>query len=151
MQSKSENTNGSLTTRTIPAYVGKNILHLRMQHRLSLAQLSEKVGVSASYINRIEKGSRMNVSYAILNNLSTALDTNISTLFEDDDKKAMLSTSADISSVEQKRFILWAMKGTVESEQLSPSEKLDQLKIIADISRFLITPNHTHEVIQGGK
>lgn len=130
--------------REIPECVGRNIQLLRKQLRLTLAQLSEKVDVSASYINRIEKGLRKNVGYPILNNIAAALCTDLETLFKDDDEKEALQEEGDFILPDHKQFIVWAMKGTIESKQLTSSEKLDQLKIIADISRLIISPSKTH-------
>ena len=78
---------------SIPSCVGRNISRLGKQHRLSLAKLSNMVGVNASYINRIEKGSRRNVIYSTLNNLSAALNADLSTLFKDNGEKEALPTS----------------------------------------------------------
>ena len=144
MQIAFENKLVNITSRTIPKCVGRNILRLRKQHRLTLAQLSEKVDVSASYINRIENGSRTNVGYPILCNIAAALGSDLAMLFKDDGGKEPQPAAADTNLPDHKQFIVWAMKGTIESEQMTPSEKLDQLKIIADISRFLVNPVQTH-------
>ena len=135
-----DNTNLALIpeSRTIPECVGRNILRLRKQQRLTLAQLSEKVNVSASYINRIENGSRKNVGYPILCNIAAAFGSDLATLFMDDGGKEPQPEVADSFPPDHKQFIVWAMKGTIESELLTPSQKLEHLKIIADISRFLV-------------
>jgi transcriptional regulator with XRE-family HTH domain len=138
------NLSKSAKGREIPECVGRNIRRLRKLHRLTLAQLSSKVDVSASYLNRIEKGLRKNVNYSILCNIAAALGTDMSMLFKEDGEKEPRSAADDCTLPDHKQFIVWAMKGTIESEQLTSSEKLDQLKIIADISRILINPIPAH-------
>jgi transcriptional regulator with XRE-family HTH domain len=138
------NLSKSAKGREIPECVGRNIRRLRKLHRLTLAQLSSKVDVSASYLNRIEKGLRRNVGYPILCSIATALGTDFATLFKDDGEKKPQPAVDDNTLPDHKQFIVWAMKGTIESENLTSSEKLDQLKIIADISRFLISPIQAH-------
>ena len=84
------------------------------------------------------------MGYPILYNIAAAFGTDISTLFEDHGEKEPQPLAVDATLPDHKQFIVWAMKETIESELLTPSEKLSQLKIIADISRFLVNPVQTH-------
>ncbi|WP_185807678.1 helix-turn-helix domain-containing protein [Lysinibacillus telephonicus] len=58
----------------------------REEQSLSLNQLSEKSTVSASFIMRIEKGERTNVSIEVLFKLANALCINIVQLLENSQK-----------------------------------------------------------------
>ncbi|SOC08283.1 helix-turn-helix protein [Ureibacillus xyleni] len=58
----------------------------REQQSLSLNQLSKKSTVSASFIMRIEKGERTNVSIEVLFKLANALCINIVQLLENSQK-----------------------------------------------------------------
>lgn len=157
MENNNFNINDDLTSRDIPACVGPNILRMRKAHRLSLANLSAMVGYSASYINRVEKSERRHVSHALLVNISQALGTNLRTLLKDDShdnvkheaKRAKkidaLSTPAEVASQPaeidksaQKQFIFNALKGICENAILSDLEKIQHLKILADISHYLL-------------
>lgn len=59
---------------------GAMLKYLREKNKLSLAQLSELTGISASYISRIEIGERKAPSYPIIEKLANALGVPISNL-----------------------------------------------------------------------
>jgi transcriptional regulator with XRE-family HTH domain len=131
----------NLTTRDIPAGVGRNIKRLRKERHMSLAALSEACGVSTSYLCRIENNSRMRVSYAILNNVAKSLGTELTTLIDgvDVESKSTEPATIKIDQSTQKHFVFAALKDIVESERLSNAEKLKHLNVLADISRFLLS------------
>jgi len=66
--------------RKVSENFGSMLRHLREERGLSLAELGEITGVSASYINRIELGERNAPSYPIIEKLAKGLDVSISTL-----------------------------------------------------------------------
>jgi transcriptional regulator with XRE-family HTH domain len=62
--------------------VGDTIRELRSQHELTLRQLSERTGLSSSYISAVER-SLASPSIASLQKLASAFDTNVLTLMSD--------------------------------------------------------------------
>lgn len=56
--------------RVVPKSFGSYIRYLRKTHGYSLKDIELEVGISASYINRIEMGKRKNISYPIMSKLS---------------------------------------------------------------------------------
>lgn len=62
--------------RKISENFGAILRHYREEKGLSLAELGERAGISASYINRIELGERNAPSYPIIEKLAEGLDIN---------------------------------------------------------------------------
>lgn len=66
--------------RKVEDSLGLTIKHYREQNGLTLQDVSEKAGVSISYIHRIEKGSRSMPSFPILERIANALGIPVSRL-----------------------------------------------------------------------
>lgn len=62
--------------------VGIRIKRLRLQKGYSINELSEKSGVSKSYLSYIERGIQQNPSLQVLSRLAKTLDTNVEDLLE---------------------------------------------------------------------
>lgn len=62
--------------------LGKRLKELRLGRRLSLRQLSEMTGTSASFISQLERGLT-GASTASLNQMACALGVSVAVLFED--------------------------------------------------------------------
>lgn len=65
---------------------GKKVKALREEKRISIEHLANISDVDRNYISDIEKGKR-NVSITIMDKIITALETNFSTFFNDDNFK----------------------------------------------------------------
>jgi len=63
--------------------LGKRLRALRKEHGLTLAQLGQQVGLSASYLSQIERTVTM-PSLARLTTIAKALDVEVRYFFEDD-------------------------------------------------------------------
>jgi transcriptional regulator with XRE-family HTH domain len=63
--------------------LGARLKHLRLSRRLSLRQLGEMTGTSASFISQLERGLS-GASTASLNEIASALGVSIAMLFEDE-------------------------------------------------------------------
>jgi transcriptional regulator with XRE-family HTH domain len=63
--------------------LGKRLRALRKEHGLTLAQLGQQVGLSASYLSQIERTVTM-PSLARLTTIARALDVEVRYFFEDD-------------------------------------------------------------------
>ena len=66
--------------------IGANIKNNRRKSNISQAKLAEDVGISLSYISKIEaSGCDKSVSVSVLNQIANALGIEITKLFEGDD------------------------------------------------------------------
>lgn len=64
--------------------IGARMRHARLSKDLSLRELADAVGCSESFVSKIEN-NKVRPSIAMLHRLSTELDINIGTLFDDSD------------------------------------------------------------------
>ena len=65
--------------------IGVNIKNYRKKSNISQAKLAEDVGISLSYISKIEaSGCNKSVSVSVLNQIANALGIEITKLFEGD-------------------------------------------------------------------
>lgn len=62
--------------------LGEKIKFLRQSKRLSQNKLSERSGVSQSYINELENGKKTNPTYELLQKIAQALEVPISDILE---------------------------------------------------------------------
>ena len=62
--------------------VGNRIKRLRLEKGYSINELSEKAGVSKSYLSYIERGIQQNPSLQVLSKLAETLHTNVEDLLE---------------------------------------------------------------------
>ena len=60
--------------------LGENIKRFREARNLTLQELADKVGISASYLNRLENYERNNPHIYLLINLSKALNITLDSL-----------------------------------------------------------------------
>ncbi len=63
--------------------LGERIKKIRLNNQLTVRQLAEKVGVSASFIYQLEQ-NKVSPSFSTLKSLAQVLNTNISLLVEED-------------------------------------------------------------------
>ena len=68
--------------RKVSENFGAILRHYREEKGLSLVELGERAGISASYINRIELGERNAPSYPIIEKLAEGLDVNPALLMD---------------------------------------------------------------------
>lgn len=116
-----------------PNLLGSYIKHERETKKITLAALSEMTGISASYINRIEKGERKAPSIQIIERLSRALNTPISAFMSitKEDKK-----ETEVSIPLAQLIYTNAISLTNESPTLSEEKKrvlLDILELLGKI------------------
>lgn len=62
--------------------IGKNIYELRRRMGLSLSELSEKAGISKSYLSNIERDVHKNPSIQILEKISDVLNVDLKALLK---------------------------------------------------------------------
>lgn len=78
--------------------VGNRIKQLRIKKRYSINELSEKAGVSKSYLSYIERGIQKNPSLQVLAKLASTLDTDVEDLLE---RRKIGSTKEDLTIDEE--------------------------------------------------
>ncbi|HEO8419587.1 TPA: helix-turn-helix domain-containing protein [Yersinia enterocolitica] len=62
--------------------VGVKLKNLRLKRGYSINELSDKSGVSKSYLSYIERGIQKNPSLQVLSKLASTLDTNVEELLD---------------------------------------------------------------------
>ena len=82
---------------------------IRQKHQLTLQQLSQKTGLSASYLNRIERGLRTPSLYSALR-IAQAFDLNVEDIFNHGDK---IHKNEDKSKEEKKTNLHRRFKGWI--------------------------------------
>ncbi|GGE52459.1 transcriptional regulator [Pullulanibacillus camelliae] len=65
--------------------IGKKIKELRVQKRLSLTELSEKAGVSKSYLSTIERNLQQNPSVHFLEKIAEVLGVSVLSLIHSEE------------------------------------------------------------------
>ena len=75
-------TKGRSKGRTVNPNFGSMIKYLREKQGLSLKEVESMTGISASYINRLERGERENPSFTMIEQLSNSLKCDLYELLE---------------------------------------------------------------------
>jgi len=73
--------------------IGKKIKRIREQKGFSINELSEKAGVSKSYLSYIERGIQKNPSLQVLSKIAKTLDITVDYLL---DKEVMNTSSNEV-------------------------------------------------------
>lgn len=71
-----------VTSREVSKKLGRAIRYYREAQGVSLAELGDRAGISASYLNRIELGERLAPSLPIIKNIADALNVPLEHLIE---------------------------------------------------------------------
>lgn len=71
-----------VTSREVSKKLGRAIRYYREAQGVSLAELGDRAGISASYLNRIELGERLAPSLPIIKNIADALNLPLEHLIE---------------------------------------------------------------------
>lgn len=71
-----------VTNREVSKKLGRAIRYYREAQGVSLAELGDRAGISASYLNRIELGERLAPSLPIIKNIADALNVPLEHLIE---------------------------------------------------------------------
>lgn len=112
--------------RAVNPNFGKMVKFLRGKRGLSLKQMKEMTGISESYINRIERGSRECPSYPIIEKLASALGVDPTDLLEVGAGK----NGSDIVPLEQ---LLFSCQFAVDGIKPYSPEAVEQLLNLIDV------------------
>ena len=96
--------------------LGKRLRALRKEHGLTLAQLGQQVGLSASYLSQIERGVTM-PSLSRLTTIARALDVEVRYFFED------AASSPCVVKLNQGKKLGGTADAIVELLSADPSDK----------------------------
>ncbi|MFE8698270.1 helix-turn-helix domain-containing protein [Cytobacillus sp. FJAT-53684] len=117
--------------RAVNPSFGSMVKYLRGKRGLSLREMTELTGISGSYINRIENGSRECPSYPIIEKISSALGVEPSDLLE-------VSSNKRSRSVVPLERLLFSSEFTVDGvKSLSPEAVellLNLIDVVNDVS-----------------
>ena len=116
--------------RDLPLIVGENIRRLRQQFKLSHQKLGKFVGADGGYLCKIEKGEKRRVNYLILRNIASTFGLSTDDLANED-------AINKVSFTEQKDNVFQQMRKIVSECNATPREKIQLLKVIADICSYL--------------
>lgn len=113
------------SARVVSKNFGTIIKFSRENKNLSLKELEDKTGISASYINRLENGERQAPSIPIASELADALDLDLAMLLD-----ACNSKSDDIKSIAE---LLLTNDFTISGKVLGKEAKEILISIIEKI------------------
>jgi transcriptional regulator with XRE-family HTH domain len=119
-----------MTTKKKRAPIGKRLLKLRREKKLTLKQVANETGLAAAYISQVEKGEITPPVSALLQ-LSRALEIDSSTLLAEEKKRATRKSRED----DQKRTEAYTY------ENLTPQARNKHLKAF----RIFIDPKSEHK------
>lgn len=126
-------------TRGINDSFGSTLKHLREKAGYSLKDLQLVTGISASYINRIEKGNRRAPSISIIEKLAIALNVNRFVLINIANMGG--ETSEKTFDVEE---LLFANNFTIGGREITLEEKELLIKVVAKIVGVAWTSDTKH-------
>jgi transcriptional regulator with XRE-family HTH domain/quercetin dioxygenase-like cupin family protein len=81
-KNRAKRARGTTIARAVEGELGARLKHLRISRRLSLRQLGDMTGTSASFISQLERGLT-GASTASLNLIASALGVSVAALFEE--------------------------------------------------------------------
>ncbi|MEI2403950.1 helix-turn-helix domain-containing protein [Niallia taxi] len=93
--------------------VGTALKRLRLEKGYSINELSDRAGVSKSYLSYIERGIQKNPSLQVLSKLASTLDTHVEELLETN------PTSTDNLDSEWVNLVEEAIKEGITKDQFS--------------------------------
>lgn len=129
---------GLISTNSSAGGLGARVLFLRQEKELSLSELAEKVGISASYLCQIENGKVM-PALSTLKNIAKALDVKPESLMSATSfvgyKIRKIRTERNITQAQlaEKAGVSAGLIGQIESGKVEPSIKTLE-KIAAALS-----------------
>ncbi len=100
--------------------VGSNIKEIRLAKGMSISALANKAGISKGYVSDIEKGVKDNPSIEILDRIASALEINVSELFDDSSDK-----NDNLDELEEDMKILFS-----KAKKLSKENRQKVLKMM---------------------
>lgn len=109
----------------ISGYFASYIKFLREERGMSLAEVEEKSGISASYISRIENEERKNLTLSILCRLAKIYDKPIETII-----KVALCNDAETEELEDITDILMGLKFKFADKEADEFIKLQLVTIL---------------------
>ena len=127
--------------RSINENFGNLIKNLRTELGYLLHDMQNMTGISASYINRLEKNNRKAPSYKIIKKLSTALGVSEARLLE----VAGLEKGTDVTNIDT---LFYSENFRIGDTEISKKQKDLLLKIIKKIhnSRWDISTKHVDSI-----
>ena len=121
----------STITHDLPVWMGENIRKIRQQQSISCNKLAKLVGVSTSFISKIERGERLRVNFSIIKKIADVLGLNLDLIGEEG--------GAGMTSAEKQRYrILQLLEKIIVSDELTHDETIQQLELVLEISNKVL-------------
>ena len=108
--------------RTVPTDFGAYLRYLRERNGYSLKNIEQEIGISVSYLNRLEMGKRKNPSFTLLAKLAAVLQVPITQLLS-------IATSSQETSTDIIELLL-AKQFTINGQLAEETEKKMIVSII---------------------
>lgn len=138
-------------SRAIDSKFGPLLRELRRKGGFSLAELQDKTGISASYINRMENGERKTPSVSIIETLANALQVDKNLLISAANDSVSKRKTVDIFELlksnnitingktitdKDKDFFINIITATFESPWTAETKHLDIIKIAEMVEKY---------------
>lgn len=93
-----------MKNKDLNATIGKNLSRLRKTAGMTQAQLSERVGISAAFLSRVECGNKM-VSVDVLNSLADVLGVSCDALLHEENTSTEIANICKLLSTRPENYI----------------------------------------------
>ncbi|MFL0270101.1 helix-turn-helix domain-containing protein [Candidatus Clostridium radicumherbarum] len=124
--------------RELPTSLGDYIKSIRQIKGLRLTEVSEKSGISTSYLSRLENSKRVSPSQEILQKLSATLEVSFMSLLE----ISLYATNKDIKSLKD---IILEEQYTIKGIEISQEARI----LLWDVVQYILDNNHRSGEISG--
>ncbi|WP_459928137.1 helix-turn-helix domain-containing protein [Desulfosporosinus burensis] len=121
--------------RAITTDFGAYLRYLREKNGYSLKNIEQEVGISTSYLNRLEMGKRVNPSYTLIVKLAEVLQVPLTQMLT-------IATSSDEDAMDIIELLL-AKPFTIKGHLFEETEK----KLVVEIFKQLISCDWSNETI----
>lgn len=100
--------------------LGKEFKRIRKSKKLTLREVSERSGLSVSFLSQVERGIS-SVTFTSLRKIAEALDVNINIFFEEEEKALSIKKHSLKTSAVQPHFTFTSLVGNMENPQFYPA------------------------------
>ncbi|MBM7587254.1 transcriptional regulator with XRE-family HTH domain [Bacillus pakistanensis] len=100
--------------------LGKDFKRIRKSKKLTLREVSERSGLSVSFLSQVERGNS-SVTFTSLRKIAEALEVNINLFFEAEEGSPSIKKQSLKTSAVQPNFTYTSLVGNMEKPQFYPA------------------------------